>query len=355
MTGRGVDQILPRPAPPRLHEPVVRSALEYVALAEQKNGVIPRKANFSYVWGAALEVLDRRQPAARIVNLETSVTTSNDAAAKGINYRMHPTNVPVLTAARIDCAVLANNHVLDWGHAGLRETLDTLAGAGIRAAGAGRTSAEAQAPAAVSLSGGARLLVFAAGADDSGVPQSWSAGSASPGVHRLPDYSSRTAERFAKLVEGSKRAGDIALASLHWGGNWGYEIPAVHRRFAHDLIEYASIDVVHGHSSHHAKAIEVHLGRPIFYGCGDLLNDYEGIPGHDEFRDDLVFMYFVGFDAGRGEATRLEMVPRRIRNFRLGGPEPADVHWLHAIVSRECGRFKHRVVRTDDGFALEWS
>jgi Bacterial capsule synthesis protein PGA_cap len=90
MTGRGVDQILVCPSSPSLHEPRVRSALEYVALAEQANGTIPRPVDHAYAWGAALEVLDQERPDVRIANLETSITTSNVPYPKGINYRMHP-------------------------------------------------------------------------------------------------------------------------------------------------------------------------------------------------------------------------------------------------------------------------
>ena len=80
---------------------------------------------FDYIWGEALSELDRRKPDARIVNLETAVTYSVSYEAKGINYKMSPANVPVITAAGIDCCVLANNHVLDWGRPGLIETLST--------------------------------------------------------------------------------------------------------------------------------------------------------------------------------------------------------------------------------------
>lgn len=113
MTGRGIDQILPHPSQPQLYEPYVRSAHEYVALAEQVNGPIPRPVDAAYVWGAALLEFDRRRPDVRIVNLETAITTSEDREAKGINYRMHPANIACLTAAGIDCCTLANNHVLD--------------------------------------------------------------------------------------------------------------------------------------------------------------------------------------------------------------------------------------------------
>lgn len=50
MTGRGVDQILPHPGDPTLHEKYAKSALEYVALAERANGPIPRPVSDAYVW-----------------------------------------------------------------------------------------------------------------------------------------------------------------------------------------------------------------------------------------------------------------------------------------------------------------
>jgi poly-gamma-glutamate capsule biosynthesis protein CapA/YwtB (metallophosphatase superfamily) len=62
-------------------------------------------------------------PLVFIVNLETSVSSSPEAwAGKEVHYWMHPENLPCLTAACLDCCVLANNHVLDWGYEGLRET-----------------------------------------------------------------------------------------------------------------------------------------------------------------------------------------------------------------------------------------
>ena len=80
------------------------------------------------------------QPDARIINLETAVTRSSDRANKGINYRMSPENAGCLAAAKIDCCLLANNHVLDWGRAGLLETLTTLQKLNVKAAGAGQRS-----------------------------------------------------------------------------------------------------------------------------------------------------------------------------------------------------------------------
>ena len=277
------------------------SALSYVELAEQVHGSLPRRVGYEYVWGDALQEFRVEQPHARIVNLETSVTASEDAEAKGINYRMHPENVPVLSAAGIDCCVLANNHVLDWGRRGLIDTLEALGRSSIRVAGAGRTQAEAEAPAIVDVGEGSRVLVFGLGAEDSGIPPEWAAGPTTAGVNFLPDFSDASVARVSRVVELTKQTGDIAVASIHWGDNWGYEIPSAHRRFARALIDRAAIDVVHGHSSHHPMGIEVYRNRPILYGCGDFLNDYEGISGYELFRADLAVMYFVTLDAPSGE------------------------------------------------------
>ena len=125
MTGRGIDQVLPHPCDPALYEDYVESAMDYVQLAEAANGAIPRSVDPAYIWGVALDEFARMRPNARIINLETSITRSEDHAPKGINYRMSPANADCLRAAGIDCCVLANNHVLDWGRRGLLDTLET--------------------------------------------------------------------------------------------------------------------------------------------------------------------------------------------------------------------------------------
>jgi poly-gamma-glutamate capsule biosynthesis protein CapA/YwtB (metallophosphatase superfamily) len=355
MLGRGIDQILPHPGDPRLYEPEVRSAKTYVELAERENGPIPMPADFPYVWGDALEALRRLGPDVRIINLETSITRSSEAVPKGINYKMNPDNVACLTAAEIDCCVLANNHVLDWSYPGLLETLDTLDHADIHSAGAGRDAFQAEAPAVLEVPGKGRVLVFAFGSVTSGIPRVWAAGRNHPGVSLLGDLSDRTVARIADRAHASRRPGDLLVASIHWGGNWGYDIPAQQTRFAHGLIDRAGFDVVHGHSSHHPKGMEIYQGKPILYGCGDFLNDYEGIAGYEEFRDDLVLMYFLTIGASQGTLARLTMVPLQIRNFRLNRASPADATWLRGTLNRERRKFGIRVrLKGDNTLTLAW-
>ena len=347
MTGRGVDQILARPSDPRLCESYAASAADYVGLAERAHGPIPRSVTPAYVWGAALEALARARPDLGIVNLETAVTTSDDCVAKGVNYRMHPANVGCLAAAGIDCCVLANNHVLDWGRAGLVETLATLEGAGIRTAGAGRDRAAAAAPAVLEAAGKGRVLVFAYGMAGSGVPPDWAAEADRPGINYLAEPSVDAAHRIAEAVSAVRRPGDVVVVSIHWGGNWGYQVPEAQRRFAHRLIDAGAADVIHGHSSHHAKAIEVYRDRLVLYGCGDVLNDYEGIGGYQEYRGDLALMYLARIVAGTGELAALTMTPFRIRKFTLERPPEDDIAWLLEVIERECRRFGTRIAARD--------
>jgi poly-gamma-glutamate capsule biosynthesis protein CapA/YwtB (metallophosphatase superfamily) len=117
----------------------MREATAYVALAEAASGPVPRPVDPAWPWGEALGVLGDLAPDVRLINLETSITRSGDfAPGKQVHYRMNPANIGCLTVARPDVCALANNHVLDFGRRGLAETLDTLAGAGLPVAGAGR-------------------------------------------------------------------------------------------------------------------------------------------------------------------------------------------------------------------------
>jgi poly-gamma-glutamate synthesis protein (capsule biosynthesis protein) len=356
MTGRGIDQVLPHPSDPVIYEPYMKNARGYVEIAERANGPIEAPVDFSYIWGDALDVLDRVAPDVRIVNLETSVTRSDDYwKAKGINYRMHPENTPVLTAAKIDVCALANNHVLDWGYAGLRETLQALRDADLQTAGAGSDLAAARTPAVTPVPGKGRVVVVAFGHRSSGIPSAWGAADQKPGVVLLTDLSDQSVGDIGRRVAQVKRRGDVVVASVHWGSNWGYDIPREHVSFAHRLIETAGVDIVHGHSSHHVRAIEVYGEKLILYGCGDFLNDYEGIDGYEEFRGDLSLMYFATVDPAAGRLLKLEMTPTQVRRFQIVRASAADTRWLKNTLTREGAAFNTRAVETGDGrLRLQW-
>ncbi|MBN1205404.1 MAG: CapA family protein [Myxococcaceae bacterium] len=357
MTGRGIDQVMPHPSVPHLYESYVRDARDYVALAEERNGPIRKPVSFAYIWGDALAALEQAAPDVRLINLETSITTSEEWwPDKGIHYRMHPANIACLTSARIDCCALANNHVLDWGYPGLRETLATLQSVGIATAGLGERLELARAPAVLGVGAKGRVVVFSFGEEGSGVPPEWAAGVDRPGVDFLPDLSRSTAREIGERVRSVKRVGDIVVASIHWGGNWGYPISPVQRAFAHALIDEAQVDVIHGHSSHHPRGIEVHRGRLILYGCGDFLNDYEGIHGYEAFRGDLTLMYFASVEPASGRLVSLRMLPMQLHRLRLNPASSRDAQWLCQMLDREGHALGTRAQLEPDGaLTLRWA
>jgi len=269
---------------------------------------------------------------------------------------MNTQNTPCLTAVKIDCCALANNHILDWGYAGLTETLNTLKEAGIRSSGVGEDIEEAQEPAVLDVKGKGRVIVFSMGSETSGIPLSWAASKSKAGVNLLRDTSEQTLRDTQRKIETIKSQGDIVVASIHWGGNWGYDIPFEQREFARRLVSEASVDIVHGHSSHHFKEIEVYENKLILYGCGDFLNDYEGIGGYETFRSDLCLMYFASVDAATGNLLSLDMKPMQIMHFRVNDASRNDAVWVKESLNHLGRKIGDSVeLKEDNTLSLVWS
>jgi poly-gamma-glutamate capsule biosynthesis protein CapA/YwtB (metallophosphatase superfamily) len=226
----------------------------------------------------------------------------------------------------------------------------------IRSAGAGQNLREAEAPAVMEVKGKGRVILFSFGSTTSGIPLSWAASEKRPGVNLLKGLSSATVEKIKEKVEAVKEKGDIVIASVHWGSNWGYNIPHEQIEFAHALIEEAGVDILHGHSSHHVKGLEVYKGKLILYGCGDFLNDYEGIGSYEYYRGDLSLMYFPRVDALTGKLLHLQMTPTRIKNFKLNRVSRVEAEWLRDVLNREGEKFGNQVeLNEDNTLSLQWT
>lgn len=362
MTGRGVDQLLAHPGSPELAEAYVTDARTYVQLAERRSGPLTRPVGPAWPWGDVLEVMAGVKGAVCVMNLETSVTRSEvRASGKAVHYRMSPENLDVLTVVGVDVWTLANNHVLDHGQEGLAETLTVLEGAGLVTAGAGRDEMAAWRPAVVRRSadttssstsdttGTVGVVVGAVAHASSGVPPDWAATDRRGGVALLPDLCDTTADAVAARLADVGGPDDIRVLSVHWGSNWGYDVPPEQRRFAHRLVD-GGVDVVQGHSSHHPRPAEVYRDRLVLYGCGDLVNDYEGIRGYEEFRDDLRLLHLVQLD-GTGRLDAAEMVAFRSRRLRLERASDSDGQWLARVLD-EAGRAVGTRVETGPGGIL---
>lgn len=354
MLGRGIDQAFPKSVEPVLYESYVRDARAYIQLAERENGELDLPLGYKYIWGDALKVWKEFQPHLKLINLETSVTTSDIPwKGKGIHYRMHPENIKALQVAGIDHVSLANNHILDWGRAGLQETLQTLKKAGIQYSGAGRDRSEAEAPSVFKTETG-RVLVFSYGSPGSGIPYDWAAEKDASGVNFLATLNEENLEKIKQNILSKKKSNDVVVFSVHWGSNWGYEIPSRQQTFAHKLIDEAGVDVVFGHSSHHPLGIEVYKDKLIIYGAGDFINDYEGIKGHEEYRSELSLMYFAQVNVNTGNLEALKMIPMKIKKFQLQKASKKDAEWIYETLQRESAKMGTAIELKDGKLQLDW-
>jgi poly-gamma-glutamate synthesis protein (capsule biosynthesis protein) len=232
--------------------------------------------------------------------------------------------------------------VLDWGASGLCQTLDTLHDLGIKTAGAGRDLEEARRPAIIDAKANGRIAVIGVGFPSSGIPESWAASRNGAGLNLLSESSEKAVDEIRELLRTVRSPGTIGIVSIHWGGNWGYNILSQHIEFAHALIDTGEVDLVHGHSSHHIKAIEVYKGRLVLYGCGDFLTDYEGIGGYERFTSDISLAYFATVDPFSGMMKKLDLIPFRQRRFRLVRASKRDAERVRDLLRREGRRFNSR-------------
>ena len=96
------------------------------------------------------------------------------------------------------------------------------------------------------------------------------------------------------------------------------------------------------------RPIELYRGNPIPYGCGDVIDDYEGIGGHESYRPDLRLLYLISINPGRGELAAIRMLPLRVRRMRLERVSETDVQWLRATMEHISRRFGIDVATVSD-------
>jgi hypothetical protein len=170
------------------------------------------------------------------------------------------------------------------------------------------------------------------------------------GINLLPALSEASVTAVARQVAEVRRPGDIVIVSIHWGPNWGYEVPEDQRWFAPRADRPGRYLGRPRTLFAPSKAVGVYRNRLILYGCGDFLNDYEGIRGYEEFRDDLAVMYLATVDSTTSTHAALEMVPfqavpagtpvtggRRLAAANAGPRKPAIWHDRRADSGRTSG------------------
>jgi poly-gamma-glutamate capsule biosynthesis protein CapA/YwtB (metallophosphatase superfamily) len=290
----------------------------------------------AYPWDGLVPLL--RQPELFLVNLECALTREtalwHDGEYKVFYFRADPVAVETLRIGRVDFVSLANNHTLDFGAAGLLETIAVLDQAGIAHAGAGADLAAARRPARLQV-GDTRVSVVAF-AD---YPEVWAATPTTPGINYTPV--SLAPQDFAAIERALAEArtdADLVVFSIHWGPNMCARPTEAFRAFARRVIE-AGADLFWGHSAHVVQGIEIWQGKPILYDTGDFVDDYAVDAA---LRNDLSALFLV--EVTPPAVTGLRLVPVHIRNCQVTLAKGADREWFVRRITELCAEMGTRVV-----------
>ena len=211
-----------------------------------------------------LEIMNRADYTC--VNNEFTYSTRGSALdGKAWTFRAHPDRVKYLKEMGVDLALLANNHVYDYGKDAMLDTLDTLTNADIKYFGAGANLEEAMKPVYVELGGKKVAFVAASRAEKNKMtPQ---ATEEEPGILRCYDPT-----LFIEVIKEARANADFVVACVHWGTERSTVLEDAQLETARQYID-AGADMIIGSHSHCLQGMEYYNGKPIVYSLGNYWFD----------------------------------------------------------------------------------
>ena len=287
------------------------------------NEIIKEKG-FNYLWGNVLPLLHKND--LNIINLETTLTRSEQAVPKVFNFKSEPEHVQALVNARIDLVSLANNHSKDFDDEGLIETIQTLNQAGIKHVGAGKNITQARKPVMFTKNG---IRIGVIGATDN--TPDWKAQKDKAGTNF---FAINKLDQLISDVTALKEQVDLVIVTLHWGPNMRERPSQDFITAAHAMVD-AGADIIHGHSSHIFQGIEIYNKKLIMYDTGDFVDDYRI---DEQLRNDRSFLFLVTVDTTGPK--HVQLIPTLIDNMQVNLATGADRNWSlerMKVLSRELG------------------
>jgi hypothetical protein len=227
-------------------------------------------ANPATTLGPIAGVLRRADLA--VVNLETAITERGTPAPKDFTFRAPPPALAALKEAGVDVASMANNHGLDFGTVGLRDSLAAAKAAKFPVIGVGRNADEAYRAHLVTIKGQRIAVIGATQVLDSNLAAAWTAGDGKPGM-----ASAYEEARLLAAVRAARQSADTVVVDLHWGREL-VNCPIDRQRALAPKLVAAGADVVVGSHAHillgggYLRGAYVHygLGNFVFYSRGGL-------------------------------------------------------------------------------------
>lgn len=251
-----------------------------------------------------------------VVNLETAVGTEGAPVSdKSFTFQADPALLPALAAAGVDAVTVANNHALDYGTAGLLDTLRRARDAGVAVVGGGTDAEEAYAAHVVDV-GGQRVALV--GLSETFPLVEWAATDERAGLASAYDVQAATA-----AVRAATRQAELVVVTIHWGSEL-QDCPNERQLRLAKALLLAGADVIAGHHPHVLQPVQVVNGRVVAYSLGNFsFYNSDGVKG-------LTGTLEVTLD-GTG-VNGWSFAPYRIDD--RGRPQPADEDDARAVADR---------------------
>jgi hypothetical protein len=220
-----------------------------------------RNKEYDKIYGNSISIL--RDKHISVVNLESPLTNKKNPIIKdGPHLLADPSCIETLKYGNFDVAALANNHILDHGSEGLKDTIDLCCKTGIKTVGAGSNKSEAGKPLIVEInSTKVGFLNFTE--NEFSIAKENHAGAC--GIDLIYNY-----DQIIKL----RNEVDVVIVIIH-GGNELYPLPNPQMVKTYRFFADLGVTAIVGHHSHCASGLEVYKGVPIFYSLGNFIFDSE--------------------------------------------------------------------------------
>lgn len=213
-----------------------------------------------------------------LINFENAATSSGDALKGDVPLKCDPSYVPLAKANNVTVAALANNHAIDYGISGMRDTIENLKDADITPMGAGDSEDEAH-QAVVKNINNRKVTILNYMDSNNFAEYSYEvmpyANSSNPG------YSAYDSEDAQKQIRENNDS-DLIIAYMHFGNEYSNSPNEDQVKIAHELIDYG-VDIVIGSHPHVTQGIEVYNGKPIFYSLGNFIFDQSNTATHSAY------------------------------------------------------------------------
>jgi poly-gamma-glutamate capsule biosynthesis protein CapA/YwtB (metallophosphatase superfamily) len=200
-----------------------------------------------------------------VVNLETAVTDRGVPAPKAYVFRAPTTAFDALKAGGVDVASVANNHGMDFGKTGLRDTLKASKTSGVPVIGAGWNDTQAYAPYRVTVDGQRVAIIGATQVLDDHLISEWSAAPRKMGLASAKDE-----PRLVRAVRDARKTSDTLVVFLHWGLELS-SCPTSFQTSLADKLVAAGADVVVGSHAHVLLGAGTKRKALVAYGLGNFV------------------------------------------------------------------------------------